>query len=137
MSILASKHRMMLSFMLAGITLAAAPAALGQPDADDPYETLAFKACLADEHTTISIIRCELAEHGRQDDKLDALVKVRLARLSGAARDDFVAEQAAWRASADAACRVYQHQPGEWSSVKAQGCYIDADIQRRLALAPG
>ena len=64
-------------------------------------------------------------------------MKARLARLSGDVRDRFVAEQAAWRTSTAATCGVYQHAPGEWSSVKAQGCYIDADIQRRLALASG
>jgi len=127
--------RVFAAAMAAILALGAGAAARAQSDADDPYLTPAFKACLRAERSTVGIIECQVAERGRQDALMQAAYRARLAPLTGADRGVLAADQAAWSARTSAACDVWRRRPGPWSSVRAQGCLIDDTIARRIALA--
>jgi len=119
---------------LIGCGCAVGPAAARRAAA--PGETPAFTECISIARSTAAKIRCEVDEIGRQTQLLQAAYALRLDEASKADRRRLAREQAAWSAALEARCAPLARQRGPWASVKAQGCRIDALVERRRDLEP-
>lgn len=94
-----------------------------------------FLACLARAHAVRPFQQCYAAELTGQRAALDRAVAVRITQAATPSDADTLRrDQDAWSHATDVRCAPPAHQRGSLASQKAQACFLDAVVRRRMAL---
>jgi len=97
------------------------------------YYSAAYQTCLQTAKAMRPVQHCTAQEIEYQEAALDREFQALLAIRPGD-RDRLQAEEDRWKDQTDATCTVFSRRQGSLNSFKAQDCFRDETIKRRIAL---